>query len=493
MSSTKILSLPRYRWPGGVRTGMWFLLVALICLPFADLEVSSLDPWSELGRLLQGVVSPQLMDSGLIIEALLATLAFAFAGVALAVVCGFLLALAFHHALIRAICALTRSIHELFWALIFLQFFGLHPLTGLLAIAVPYSGIFARMYAEILGRVPKHPEDALPAGSGFFSAMIYTRLPLAWPHLVSYTSYRLECGIRSSAILGFVGLPTLGYYLESSFSQGYYPEVAGLMILFYLLIATKKWWLRRWTLPLFLLGAPLFMGSGLPIIWGNVWRFFSEDIVPAPLRSNEASWQSLADWAGTIVIDQALPGVWNTLLLSQIALVVTGLFALLLFPLINRDCFGLAGRFPGHMFLVVARSTPEYLLAYILLQFLGPSMLPAVIALAIHNGALIGYLTGRNSNEIQLRADAPARRLDRYFYELLPRSYPAFLSFMLYRWEVIMRETAILGILGIQTIGFFVDSAIQEIRFDVALLLILIAAIMNILVDLLARRIQRHV
>lgn len=101
---------------------MWFLLVALICLPFADLEVSSLDPWSELGRLLQGVVSPQLMDSGLIIEALLATLAFAFAGVALAVVCGFLLALAFHHALIRAICALTRSIHELFWALIFCSF-----------------------------------------------------------------------------------------------------------------------------------------------------------------------------------------------------------------------------------------------------------------------------------------------------------------------------------------------------------------------------------
>ena len=320
-------------------------------------------------------------------------------------------------------------------------------------------------------------------GSGFFSAILYTRLPQAWPHLVSYTSYRLECGIRSSAILGFVGLPTLGYYLESSFSQGYYPEVAGLMILFYLLIATKKVWLRRWTLPLFLLGAPFFMGTGLPIIWGNVGRFFSEDIVPAPLRSGEANWQSLADWAGTIVIDQALPGVWNTLLLSQIALVVTGLFALLFFPLINRYCFGVAGRFPGHVFLVIARSTPEYLLAYILLQLLGPSMLPAVIALAIHNGALIGYLTGRNSNEIQLRPDAPERQLDRYFYELLPRSYPAFLSFMLYRWEVIMRETAILGILGIQTIGFFVDSAIQEIRFDVALLLILVAAMMNAFLD----------
>ncbi|WP_299200438.1 ABC transporter permease [uncultured Amphritea sp.] len=492
MSSTKTLSAPRYRWPGGVRTGLWFVLVALICLPFADLEVSSLDPWTDLGRLLQGFISPSLMDSTLVVEALLATLAFAFAGVALAVVCGFLLSLAFHNTFVRATCALMRSIHELFWALIFLQFFGLHPLTGLLAIAVPYAGVFARMYAEILDQAPKQPTDALPAGSGFLSALLFTRLPQAWPHLVSYTSYRLECGIRSSAILGFVGLPTLGYYLESSFSQGYYPEVAALMILFYLLIATKKFWLRRWTLPLFLLGAPFFMGSGMPIIWGNVGRFFSQDIIPAPLRSDDATLHSLGEWAGTIFIDQALPGIWNTLLLSQIALVVTGLCALLLFPLISRHCFGPAGRFPGHILLVVARSTPEYLLAYILLQLLGPSMLPAVIALAIHNGALIGYLTGRNSNEIQLRADAPGRRVDRYFYELLPRSYPAFLSFMLYRWEVIMRETAILGILGIQTIGFYVDSAIQEIRFDVALLLILIAAMMNILVDLLSRRIQQR-
>ncbi|WP_428033263.1 PhnE/PtxC family ABC transporter permease [Amphritea sp.] len=493
MSSTKIVSAPRYRWPGGVRTGLWFVLVALICLPFADLEVSSLDPWTDLGRLLQGFISPGLMAADQVIEALLATLAFAFAGVALAVVCGFCLALAFQNTAIRALCALTRSIHELFWALIFLQFFGLHPLTGLLAIAVPYSGIFARMYAEILGQVSKQPGYALPVASDFFSALLYTRLPLAWPHLVSYTSYRLECGIRSSAILGFVGLPTLGYYLESSFSQGYYPEVAGLMILFYLLIATKKLWLRRWTLPLFLLGAPFFMGSGMPIIWGNVGRFFSQDIIPAPLRNGDATLHSLADWAGSIIIDQALPGIWNTLLLSQIALVLTGLCALLFFPLISRHCFGPVGRFPGHIFLVIARSTPEYLLAYILLQLLGPSMLPAVIALAIHNGALIGYLTGRNSNEIQLRPDAPVRRIDRYFYELLPRSYPAFLSFMLYRWEVIMRETAILGILGIQTIGFFVDSAIQSIRFDVALLLILIAAMMNIMVDLLSRKIQQHI
>lgn len=38
--------------------------------------------------------------------------------------------------------------------------------------------------------------------------------------------------------------------------------------------------------------------------------------------------------------------------------------------------------------------------------------------------------------------------------------YGQFLAFLFYRWEVIVRETAILGILGIRTLGFYVDSVI---------------------------------
>ncbi|MCW8978042.1 MAG: ABC transporter permease, partial [Marinobacter sp.] len=59
------------------------------------------------------------------------------------------------------------------------------------------------------------------------------------------------------------------------------------------------------------------------------------------------------------------------------------------------------------------------------------------------------------------------------------------------RWEIIMRETAILGILGIYTLGFYVDSAIQSIRFDQAMVLILITAMLNIGVDILGRYIRR--
>ena len=116
-------------------------------------------------------------------------------------------------------------------------------------------------------------------------------------------------------------------------------------------------------------------------------------------------------------------------------------------------------------------------------------MLPGIVALAIHNGAVIGHLIGRYTDRLALRPDAP-RGLDLYAYEVVPRIYSQFLAFLFYRWEVIMRETAILGILGIATLGFYIDSAFADLRFDRAMVLILVTAMLNIGVDVLSRTIR---
>jgi len=116
-------------------------------------------------------------------------------------------------------------------------------------------------------------------------------------------------------------------------------------------------------------------------------------------------------------------------------------------------------------------------------------MLPAIIALALHNAAIIAHLIGRYTDALSMRQDA-ATGLVRYAYEVVPRIYGQFLAFMFYRWEIILRETAILGILGVATLGFYIDSAIQDIRLDRALVLIAITAILNVCVDALSRFIR---
>jgi phosphonate transport system permease protein len=118
-------------------------------------------------------------------------------------------------------------------------------------------------------------------------------------------------------------------------------------------------------------------------------------------------------------------------------------------------------------------------------------MLPAIIALSLHNGGILAYLTARNVNLMQLPFDSSSNRLNRYFYEVLPRCYGQFLAFLFYRWEVIMRESAILGILGIYTLGHFIDSAISDDQLDKALVLIIITALLNMVIDTLSQKIRR--
>ena len=55
-----------------------------------------------------------------------------------------------------------------------------------------------------------------------------------------------------------------------------------------------------------------------------------------------------------------------------------------------------------------------------------------------------------------------------------------------------MRESAILGILGIYTLGFYIDSAIAEDQLDKAILLILITATLNILIDSISQQVRKR-
>jgi len=477
-------------------TSLLFLISALLCLLVADIAITALNPWGEMLRLVRGMLRPDLLS----VEAwsVVWTVAFAVVGVAIGASCGFLLAIVFpRFVAVRISAVVLRSIHELFWALLLIQVFGLGPTTGVLAIAIPYTGIFAKVFAEIMEEADLAAERVLPRGTSAVSAFAFARLPEVSERFKTYTLYRLECGLRSTLVLGFVGLPTVGFHLESYFKQGHYAEAAALLGVFYLLIGTRRLWARPATVPFLLIGSLLLLPEGIGggSSLSNFVRFVTHDIVPSPLRNGEvgslATWGSFASWLQPIVWHQILPGAWNTVVLSQIALVGMGILALLLFPLISRRFVGRIGQPAGRLLLVIVRSTPEYMLAYVLLQLLGPSMLPAIIALAVHNGAIVGYLMGRHADALDYRPDA-AKGVNLYAYDTVPRLYPQFLAYALYRWEIIVRESAIFGILGVATLGYYVDAAISELRFDVAVVVILATVGLSALIDAFSRWLRRE-
>ena len=487
------LTLPRL---GYLSASGLFLLVAVTALGIADIGVTALNPWTEMRRLLAGLVRPDFPSIEMM--SLAWTVAFAVLGVSLGASVGFLLALLFARLrAVRLLCAFLRSVHELFWALLLIQVTGLTPVTGILAVAIPYSGIFAKVFAEMIEEADLSAERVLPLETSTVSRFAYARIPDLAPQFWTYTLYRLECGMRSTLVLGFVGLPTIGFHLDSFFKQGHYAQAGALLFAFYVLVGTRRLWARPVTVPLLIVASLLVLPEaiGAQASLANLVRFVTHDIVPTPIRGADPfaaeTWQRLWSWLSPVLTRQVAPGVLQTLVLSQIALVGMGMIALLLFPFICRRFVGRIGRPLGRVALVVVRSTPELMLVYVLLQLLGPSMLPAVIALSVHNGGIVGYLMGRHADALEYRPDAP-RGLNLYCYETVPRLYGQFLAYALYRWEIILRESAIFGILGVATLGFYVDAAISEFRLDVAVVLIVATALLSMIVDVLSRSLRRR-
>lgn len=477
----------------------WLLLCAgIIAACFADISLYASEPWQQLYLLIEGFTTPTVYNWLDWRDAMVATLSFALLGVSFGAIFGFLLSIIFQYRVIRWLCATFRAIHELFWALIFIQLFGLTPITGVLAIAVPFACIFARVFHDIYQHAEIKPEFFLHEKKQGFSQFIYLLMPQVWPQMKDYIGYRLECAIRTSTVLGFVGLPTLGFYLETAFKQANYSASAALIFSLLALVASIKVWFRLKFLPFYATIAWFLLPqSDTSFSIDNIIRFFSLDIWPqltVPADANAFylhAWQYFVayfHWANQEMLTQGWQGIAQTLLLTIIAVSLTWLSTLLIMPWLASSAHLRLLAYGNRLILLLMRSIPEYILTFVLLLLFGPSMLPAIIALAIHNSGLIGFLM--NQRIVRFKFTNKSLSLSKYFYQIQPVIYPGFLALLLYRAEIILRESAILGMLGITTLGFYIDSAFEDFRLDRAFLLLAITALLNILLDFFAQKVQ---
>ena len=139
-------------------------------------------------------------------------------------------------------------IPELVWALVFVRV-GLGPTAGVLAIALTYGGMLGKVYADILESGEATATRSLLAnGSGRLQAFAYGLLPQNAAELTSYTVYRWECALRSSAVLGFVGAGAWGSSSTARPRCLRGGEVATMLMVFVLLVTLAdklSAWLRK--------------------------------------------------------------------------------------------------------------------------------------------------------------------------------------------------------------------------------------------------------
>jgi len=443
----------------------------------------------------------------------------------------------------RSLLAVPRAIHELLWGLFLLNILGLDPLVAVLAITIPFGAIVAKVFADIFDETPQQPRQALQAaGVSPLLAWLYGVFPQAFPNLLSYSFYRFECSLRSSAVLGVIGAGGLGYEILLSLQSLRYEQLWTSFYALILLNGAVDLWsalVRQQLgvtnrLALHLSPAPpgstltaaqlrskvgrrlsgvivaitiLLCFVALELDWSRLWAPGSRKLLADIGATMMPAWPD----AATLTTLMQLSG--STLAMSILAMALaTG--SGILFSFLGAQTLLLPGgllrpsdqtRWPlgagfillgSRGLLLLSRAIPAPIWALVFLYGLFPGILPGALALGVHNFGILGRLMAEANENLP---GEPARALRALgastgqviLYGILPQNLPGFLAYSLYRWEVCLRETVIVGLVGAGGLGRRLTEQLSS--FDYAGLTVTLMAflLLTLGVDLVSHQMRQ--
>ena len=254
---------------------------------------------------------------------------------------------------------------------------------------------------------------------------------------------------------------------------------------------------------------------------------FAGEVRPYPLHDKPWDWEVASEWAAerleTGVSREGSPGGFEsaigTLAISVLAIVLASLGSLVFCWFAARNVatpepFAPSAAAPSRArrwawsavvgltraVLILLRSMPEYILAYLIMSMLGSPAWPAVLALAIHNTGILGRLHAETIENVESRSLTALRALGAGRARIAavgiwPAILPRFLLYFFYRWETCVREATVLGILGLASLGFLIDEAQMAFKYDEMVFFILLGVLLVLggdLISAVCRRLVRR-
>lgn len=413
--------------------------------------------------------------------------------------------------LARFLLGFFRSVPEVVWAYLFVRMLGLGPGAAVLAIALTVGGSIGKLYSELGEATDRQIIGGLRAsGAGRWAVILFGIIPQVSRQWVAYALFRMECNIRTGTILGVVGAGGLGSEIALSIRYFQFDKLATALLAvlaFVIALEVVSSWLRQ---------RPMRWALGFAVVGGAV-SFWMLDIPWIDLFTNP---QMLPD-AGAITLSQGFLAntfllTLETLSMAWIATILAALFAFALAPMATRhltvssylknsyEKAGLA-RIGSQMVLWISRFTlqvsramPELTLALIFVVWVGPGAFAGILAIAFHNIGVVGRLYTDVYEEVE---PGPARALQTagagplavWLYAVLPQVVPRLMAFTLYRFEVNVRATAMVGFVGAGGIGDALHTAIS--LFQIADLFVLLAVMVAVVtgVDYVGDKIRHRI
>jgi len=137
----------------------------------------------------------------------------------------------------------------------------------------------------------------------------------------------------------------------------------------------------------------------------------------------------------------------------------------------------------ARLVLIAARSVNTLVFALFFVAVFGPGPLAGTLAIAFHS---IGFLGRLFSEALEVSSAGPVEALGAagapwpsiVVYGYWPQVAPAFWALALFRWDINVRESIVLGLVGAGGIGMVLDNALNLFQWTrVAMVLVAILAV----------------
>ena len=440
----------------------------------------------------------------------------------------------------RALLGLMRAVPDLMWGLLFVVAVGLGPLAGVLALAVSYGGLLGRVFADVFEDVDSRALEALHA-AGATRTQVFIRAiwPQAKPGIVAYTLYLLECCARSASVLGFIGAGGIGYEINLSMRLFEYGQVLTLILALVALVAATDFFSRYWRRRLHA-NAPA--GSLAYQVIENKRSLRSHAgrrtratvlvliaVVAASFyltgffTSTRAGLLSrIVRFAGEMfppALDPVFLGSLAVPLVQTIGISVMGTLtgiaigAVLSLPATStlafagedeargRSLLGRAARafvyYATRLALNVLRSIPELVWALMCILAVGLGQFGGTLAIGLHTGGVLGKLYAETLEEVParpieaLRATG-ARPLQILLWGIWPQARPTLVSYTVLRWEMNLRVSTVLGLVGGGGLGQAIYNNVQLGFYSRITTIVAIIYVLVIMTDWLGDRLRNR-
>ncbi len=144
------------------------------------------------------------------------------------------------------------------------------------------------------------------------------------------------------------------------------------------------------------------------------------------------------------------------------------------------------------------RSIEPLIMAIVFVVWVGLGPFAGVMALTLHTIAALGKLfseqiEGIDEGPIEAINSTGANRLQMIVFAVIPQIIPPYIAYTLYRWDINVRMSTIIGFVGGGGIGFLLSQSIRLLRYREASVMMLAIAIVVSLLDYVSSSVRRRI